>query len=109
MVCMEGFIVIVMGIIYFCDWEIEIGKCILLLLLDVNIMLFEQVSGYIIYIIVFGFGFLEDFIYQVLLIAVYLVCEYLIMIMFYFVLSDDLFYVICMAVQCGVDVSIIFL
>lgn len=104
---MEGFVVIVMGIVYFCDWEIEMGKCILFFLLDVNIMLFEQVSGYIIYIIVFGSGFLEDFIYQVLLIVIYVVCEYLIMIMLYFVFSDDLLYVICIVVQCGVDVSII--
>lgn len=98
-----------MGIVYFCDWEIEIGKCILLLFLDVNIMLFEEVSGYIIYMIVFGLGFLEDFIYQVFFIVVYVVKEYLIMIIFYFVFSDDLLYVICIVVQCGVDVSIILL
>lgn len=106
---MEGPIATAMGIIYFCDWEIETGKRILLLLLDVNIMLFEQASGYTIYTIAFGLGFLEDFIYQALLTAAYLAREYLIMTTLYFVLSDDLLYAICTAAQRGVDVSIIFL
>ncbi|XBC41493.1 MAG: cardiolipin synthase [Buchnera aphidicola (Nurudea yanoniella)] len=107
MIRIEGPVATTMGIVYFCDWEIETGKKIFPKQPAYKVVAFPKKNTSAIQIIASGPGFTKNIIHQVLLTSLYSARKKIIITTPYLIPSDDLLYAICTAAQRGVEVNLI--